>query len=196
MTTPAVVVESTADTLVRSPQLMLARVTFSELHSLRSMMPLPLPPETAVELTERQLGAADSIGSKGFGCPCRDKDPFPQEACFDSGAFASPRFVRLAGTNKTTRAMIAVTSSARLMLRFMRAIFSLTPCPLREEPPAVHALAGARLNPFKSCGGVAPSPVGLKGWSLVGKTLSRFLSGGNWCGMGRSSCLICFGTVW
>ncbi len=107
-------------------------------------MPLPLPPETAVELTERQLGVGDSTGPAVFSSAVEDKDPFP---CSDSGAFASPRFVRLAGTNKPTRAMIAVRS--RGMLRFMGAIFFLSPWPLREESPAVRALAKARLDPLQ-----------------------------------------------
>src|SRR5437667_2439346 len=122
MTTPGVVVESTADTLFSGPQLPLVRVTFSELHSLRSMIPLPLPPETAVELTERQPGVGDAIGSAVFGSAVEDKDSFAWEASSDSGAFASPRFDRLAGTNKPTRAMIAVRSSVRGILRFMGAI--------------------------------------------------------------------------
>src|ERR1043166_7378929 len=108
MTTPGVVVESTADTLFRGPQLALARVTLSELHSLRSMMALPLPPETADELTERQLGVGVANGPAVFSSLVEDKDSFPVEACSDGGAFASPRFVKLAGTNKTIRAMIAV----------------------------------------------------------------------------------------
>jgi hypothetical protein len=52
MTTPGVDVESTADTPVRVSEPILRIVTFSELHSLRSMTPFPLPPEIAVELTE------------------------------------------------------------------------------------------------------------------------------------------------
>src|SRR5438876_757277 len=101
MTTPGVVVESTADTPVRSAQPMLASVTLSELHSLRSMMPLPLPPETAVALTEglgTQLGVGESTGPAVFGSRVEDKVPFSWEACSDSGAFASRRFDRLAGT--------------------------------------------------------------------------------------------------
>src|ERR1041385_1782781 len=106
MTTPGVVVESTADTPVRSPQPVLASVTLSELHSLRSMMPLLLPPETAVELAERQPGVGDASGPAVFSSAVEDKDSFAWEACSDSGAFASPRFVRLAGTNTTIRVMI------------------------------------------------------------------------------------------
>src|SRR5438034_9813851 len=149
MTTPGVVVESTTDTLFSGPQLPLARVTFSELHSLRSMMPLLLPPETAVELTERQPGVGDSSGPAVFSSPLEDKDSFAWEACPDSGAFASPRLVRLAGANKPISAMIAVRSRATAMLRFMRAILLLIPCPFREEPLAVPALAGAQPNPFQ-----------------------------------------------
>src|ERR1043166_6830065 len=100
MTTPAVVVESTADTPVSAAQSMLVRVTLSELHSLRSMTPFPLPPETAVELTETQLGVGESIGPAVFSSPVEDKDSFAWEACSDSGTFASPRFVRFVGTNK------------------------------------------------------------------------------------------------
>ena len=92
-----------------------------------------------------------------FGSPVQDKDPFSREACSDSGAFASPRFDRLAGKNKPTRVMIAVRSSVRGILRFMGAIFFLSPCPLREEP-AVHALAGARLDSCQSLGGGRTSP--------------------------------------
>ena len=60
MTTPGVVVESTADTPVMLEPL-LTRVTLNELHSLRSMTPFPLPPETAVELTDG-LGALGVLG--------------------------------------------------------------------------------------------------------------------------------------
>src|SRR5437773_4010311 len=117
MTTPGVVVESTADTPVRSAHPVLASVTFSELHSLRSMMLLPLPPETSVELTVGlgvQPGVGDSSGPAVFGSPV-DKDSFAWEACSDWGVFASPRLVRLDGMNKPTRVMIAVRRSARGM---------------------------------------------------------------------------------
>src|SRR5882724_7967820 len=45
ITTPGVDVESTADTPVMLVPLLII-VTLSELHSLRSMTPFPLPPET------------------------------------------------------------------------------------------------------------------------------------------------------
>ena len=60
MTTPGVEVESTPDTLFMVVEPMLTIATFSELHSLRSMMAFPLPPEIAVELMEglAELGVA------------------------------------------------------------------------------------------------------------------------------------------
>jgi hypothetical protein len=62
MTTPGVEVESTPDTLFMLVEPMLTIATFSELHSLRSMMPFPLPAEIVVELTEglAALGVAGS----------------------------------------------------------------------------------------------------------------------------------------
>jgi hypothetical protein len=62
MTTPGVEVESTPDTLAMLVEPMLTIATFSELHSLRSMMPFPLPAEIVVELTEglAALGVAGS----------------------------------------------------------------------------------------------------------------------------------------
>ena len=59
---------------------MISCVTLSELHSLRSMTVLPLPMETALEVTEglgRQLGVGESIGTALLSSLVEEKDPSP-----------------------------------------------------------------------------------------------------------------------
>jgi hypothetical protein len=98
MTTPGVLVESTAVTPVNAAQPVLVRVTFSELQSVRSMMPLPVV--TVDELTEglgRQLWVENSLAPKGLASRRMDTNPFAAERS-DSFPLASPCFDRLAGT--------------------------------------------------------------------------------------------------
>src|SRR5262245_24080459 len=128
MTTPGVEVESTADTPVRSAHPpMLVRVTLSELHSLRSMMPLPLPPVTAADLTEGQSVWLNASPRPAIFESAFRNELFGRDAMPGSGVPASPCFVRLVGVNKTARAEVAVMNSARVKLRFMGASFSLVP---------------------------------------------------------------------
>jgi hypothetical protein len=98
MTTPGVLVESTAVTPVNAAQPVLVRVTFSELQSVRSMMPLPVV--TVDELTEglgRQLCVENSLAPKGLASRRIDINPWRTEG-WDSAAFGSVGFDRLAGT--------------------------------------------------------------------------------------------------